>query len=99
MLSNKNSNRILFRFNKVILIHKVPFKNILTSFLFFFFLIFSWINKHDALILVLPASVAQLDVHPSGDQEVARSTSAGSATFFPGDLIMKYFLCSFSPFR
>ena len=43
--------------------------------------------------------LAQLDAHPTGDQEVAGSTPAGSATFFHGDLIMKYFLQSFSPFR
>ena len=35
------------------------------------------------------ASVAQLDARPTGDQEVAGSTPAGSATFFRGDLIMK----------
>ena len=35
----------------------------------------------------------------TGDQEVAGLTPAGSATFFRGDLIMKYFLGSFSPFR
>ena len=45
------------------------------------------------------ASVAQLDARPTGDQEVSGSTPAGSATFFLGDLIMKYFLRSFSPFR
>ena len=39
-----------------------------------------------------------LDAHLTGDQEVAGSTPAGSATFFRGDLIMKYFLQSFSPF-
>ena len=31
------------------------------------------------------ASVAHLDAHPTGDQEVAGSTPAGSATFFRGD--------------
>ena len=36
---------------------------------------------------------------PTGDQEVAGLTPAGSATFFPEDLIMKYFLVSFSSFR
>ena len=34
----------------------------------------------------------------SGDQEIAGLTSTGSASFFHGDLIMKYFLRSFSPF-
>ena len=34
--------------------------------------------------------MAQLDARSTGDQEVAVSTPAGSATFFPGDLIMKY---------
>ena len=44
--------------------------------------------------------MAQLDVRPTGDKEIAGSTPAGSsATFFRGDLIMKYFLRSFSPFR
>ena len=45
-----------------------------------------------------PASVAQLDVRPIGDQDVAGSALAGLATFFRGYLIMKYFLRSFSPF-
>ena len=30
--------------------------------------------------------MAQLDVHPTGDQEVAGSTPTRSATFFRGDL-------------
>ena len=42
--------------------------------------------------------MANLDGHLTGDQEVAGSTPAGLATFFHGDLIMKYFLRSFSPF-
>ena len=42
------------------------------------------------------ALVAQLDAHATGDQEVAGLTPAGSAIFFCGDLIMKYFLRSFS---
>ena len=33
------------------------------------------------------------------DQEIVGSTPAGLATSFHGDLIMKYFLQSFSPFR
>ena len=41
--------------------------------------------------------MAQLDAHPTGVQEVAGSTPARSAAFFRGDLIMKYFLWSFSP--
>ena len=32
-----------------------------------------------------PASMAQLDAHPTGDQEVAASAPAKSATFFCGD--------------
>ena len=47
----------------------------------------------------MPDSVAQLDARPTGDQEVSSSTPAGSATFFRGNLTMKYFLRSFSPFR
>ena len=41
--------------------------------------------------------LALLDVRPTGNQGVAGSTRAGSATFFRRDLIMKYFLRSFSP--
>ena len=37
------------------------------------------------------ASVAQLDAHPTGDQELR------SATYFSVDMIMKYFLRPFSP--
>ena len=33
----------------------------------------------------MPALVAQLDAHPTGNQEVAGSTPIGSATFFHGD--------------
>ena len=36
------------------------------------------------------------DERLTGDQAVAGSTPTGSATFFGGDLIMKYFLRSFS---
>ena len=46
-----------------------------------------------------PASVAQLDAHPTGDQEVARSTPAEIGDILSWRLIMKYFLLSFSPFR
>ena len=42
-----------------------------------------------------PALVAQLDAPPTGDQEVAGSTPARSATFFHGRSAMKYFLRSF----
>ena len=31
---------------------------------------------------ILPFSVAQLNARPTGDQEIAGSTPAGSATFF-----------------
>ena len=43
--------------------------------------------------------LAQLDARPTDDQEIAGLTPTRSATFFRGDLIMKYFLRSFSPFR
>ena len=33
----------------------------------------------------MPASVAQLDARPTGDQEVVGSTPPRSATFFRGD--------------
>ena len=42
--------------------------------------------------------MAQLDAHWTGDQEVVGSNPAGLGTFFHGDLIMKYFLQSVSPF-
>ena len=38
--------------------------------------------------------MAQLDARPTGDQEIA-----GSPPLFRRDLIMKYFLRSFFPFR
>ena len=50
-------------------------------------------NKSDSL-----TSVAQLDACPTSGQEVMGLTPAKSVTFFRGDLIMKYFLQSFSPF-
>ena len=56
-------------------------------------------NDKKPTMSIPPTSVAQLDARPTGDQEVAGSTPAGSATFFRGDLIMKCFLRSFSPFR
>ena len=37
------------------------------------------------LVRYLPASVAQLDARPTGDQEVAGLTPPRSATFFRGD--------------
>ena len=43
-------------------------------------------------------SVAQLDVRLTVYEEVAGSTPTGLATFFHGDLIMKYFVWSFSTF-
>ena len=36
-------------------------------------------------IIIVPATMAPLDTRPTGDQEVAGSTPAGSATFFCGD--------------
>ena len=46
-----------------------------------------------------PASVAQLEARPTGDQEVASSTPAEAGNILSWRLIMKYFLRSFSPFR
>ena len=47
-----------------------------------------------------PASVTQLDVRPTGDQEVAGSTPAEVVgNILSWRLIMKYFLRSFSPYR
>ena len=51
------------------------------------------------LLISRPALVAQLNARPNGDKEVTDSTPAGSATFFRGDLIMKCFIRSLSPFR
>ena len=45
------------------------------------------------------ASVPQLDVRPTGDQEVTGSTPAEVGNVLSWRLIMKYFLWSFSPFR
>ena len=45
------------------------------------------------------ASVAQLDAHPTGDQEVMGSTPAKVGNILSWRLIMKYFLWSFSPFH
>ena len=50
--------------------------------------------KFYACEIQIRASVAQLDAGPTGDQEVTMST-----ILFRGDLIMKYFLRSFSPFH
>ena len=36
--------------------------------------------------------MAWLDAYSTGNQEVVGSTPTGSATFFPGHLILKYFL-------
>ena len=46
-----------------------------------------------------PATVAQLDARLTCDQEYAGWIAARSAIFFCVDLIMKYFLRSFSTFR
>ena len=49
--------------------------------------------KLDRAVVGKPASVAQLDARPTGDQEVAGSTPA------VGKILKKYSLRSFSPFR
>ena len=49
---------------------------------------FIYTPAHDLEVKVMdlePTSVAQLDAHPTGDQEVAGSSPAGSATFIRGD--------------
>ena len=59
-----------------------------------------WRVYHNTLPLSCgPASVAQLDARPTGDQEVAGSTPAEVGNILSWRLIMKYFLRSFSPFR
>ena len=45
------------------------------------------------------ASVAQLDVRPTGDQEVVGLIPAEVGNILSWRLIMNYFLRSFSPFR
>ena len=47
----------------------------------------------------MSAFVGHLGARSTSDQEDAGSTPAGSTTFFRRDLIMKYFLRSFSSFR
>ena len=54
-------------------------------------------NQNFIFYCRLFAVLGGLDARQTGDQEVAGSTPAGSATFFCGDLIMKYFLRLFSP--
>ena len=41
--------------------------------------------------------MAQLDGHPTGDQEVVGFIPARSATFFPGDLSRNIFYCHSFP--
>ena len=57
------------------------------------------VSVHPGQHLGLPASVAQLDARPTGDQELAGSTSTEVGNILSWRLIMKYFLWSFSPFR
>ena len=68
-------------------VKKVIFRGIIEGFL------------TDSSVIVRPASVAQLDAHLTGDQEVAGSTLAEVGNIPSWRLIMKYFLWSFSPFR
>ena len=51
------------------------------------------------VLSVVPASVAQLDARPTGDQAVVGSTPVEVGNILSWRLIMKYFLRSFSPFR
>ena len=65
---------------------------------------FRWFKKGSCQFLAKqlelgPASVAQLDARPTGDQEVAGLTPAEVGNILSWRLIMKYFLRSFSPFR
>ena len=46
---------------------------------------FQFIQSQNINSVERPASVAQLDARPTGDQEVAGPTPTGSATFFRGD--------------
>ena len=64
---------------------------------------FSWRNNNrdngDMHMVFWPASVAQLDAGPTGDQEVPGLTPTEVSNILSCRLIMKYFLRSFSPFR
>ena len=55
------------------------------------------ISIYTSNISILLASVAQLDARPTGDQEIVGSTPT-VGNILSLRLIMKYFLCSFSPF-
>ena len=55
----------------------MAFKNI--------FVLFSTILSGALTLCMLPASEAQLDGHPTENQEVQALIPAGSATFFRGD--------------
>ena len=58
------------------------------------------LNKYTNLPYVFGlASAAQLDARLTGDQEAVGWIPTGLATFFCGDLIMKYFLPSKSVVR
>ena len=59
-------------------------------------MIFSQVKEYD--IFTTQFGYTLISRQPPGYQEVAGLTPARSATFFRGDLIMKYFLWSFSPF-
>ena len=56
------------------------------------------LGKDNVTLEVRPASVAQLDARPTGDQKFEGSTSARSTTFFRGDSIMNIFYGHSLPF-
>ena len=58
----------------------------------------TWQNSAHDYCFSKAASVAQLDARQTGDQEVAGSTPAGSATFFV-EIGHEIFLRTFSPSR
>ena len=43
------------------------------------------VNRLTYLLKMRPASVAQFDARPTGDEEIAGLTPVGLATFFCGD--------------
>ena len=59
---------------------------------------FSYKLEQVHLTTLVPASMAQLDARPTGDQEIAGSTPAEVCNILFWRLILKYFLQSFSPF-
>ena len=102
---------LLFLHENICVVHYVPTPKGIGMYYFWCRFFWHWCLRHTFLSAqylvnqlldsyqILPASVAQLDARPTGDQEVAGSTPAEVGNILSWRLIMKYFLRSFSPFR